>query len=330
MRTTIQALLCSLLATACAPIGEAGDTSFGPDAGADAASASGTCDDLETRTLDLTISGSAGFTNLPAGCWKLNGRLTLTGPAVTSVAKLGDLRGVRDLVIDDTDLTTLDSKGPIDVTGTITIRYNDRLTDIAHVAPRATIESIAVEYNPELVSLGGLSKASVVTADTRISNNNKLVSVSLPTVNRIEGNVTIQDNPLLGTVELPALTSTGSLTVRRNALLATLTLTALQYVHGTLTIDDNDALGSLSGLNTGITVDIGVYVTNNLKLSNIDRLARASYVGGAVTVTSNAALSASAAHEIDCCVNTGPVSISNNMTSTCNGGHWCATNGCPY
>ena len=85
MRTSLGALLCASLATACAPIGEHAGSLDGPDAGIDGA-VSAACDQLETKTMDITISGSAGFTNLPAGCWKLNGKLTLTCPAVTSLA----------------------------------------------------------------------------------------------------------------------------------------------------------------------------------------------------------------------------------------------------
>src|SRR5512134_3138633 len=92
MRTTIKALLCSVLATACAPIGEPGNGYDGPDAGVDAGSASATCDSIETRSLDMTVSGTAAFNNVPSKCWRLAGKLTVSGSALTSVAQLGDLR----------------------------------------------------------------------------------------------------------------------------------------------------------------------------------------------------------------------------------------------
>ena len=336
MRSTLQALLCSVVATACAPIGEpGGDDGDAPDAGVGSAGA--TCDQAETTTTDITIAGTASFSGLPMKCWKLNGKLTLSGAAVTTLEKLGDLREVRDLVIDDTDLTKFDTKSIVEVTGDITIRYNDKLTDITNIVPKATAKSITVEYNAELVGLGGLSKAVIVTGATTIRNNNKLANLDLGRATRLEGGVLVQDNPVLGKLDLQALQSTRDFTIRNNAGLWDLgTLAALQYVHGTLTIDNNDNLSTLGNtmMSGNTAVDLGVVVSGNAKLSEIGGIAHLKYVGGTVTASGNSQLTYCEIREIDCCVNSGQVLHSGNQTSSCgvSGYSWCnqQLGYCPY
>ncbi|HEX5063566.1 MAG TPA: hypothetical protein VFV99_29515 [Kofleriaceae bacterium] len=336
MRTTIKALLCSVLAAACAPIGERGDGLDNADAGVDGAG-NGVCDQYQTKTMDLTINGSAGFNNLPQSCWKLNGKLTLTGPAVTSLAKLGDLREVRDLVIDDTDLTKIDTKSIVEVTGDITVRYNDKLTDIANLAAKQTAKSILVEYNGELTNLGGLAKAEVVTGGTIIRNNAKLTTVDLGRATRLEGGLLVADNNLVTKLDAHSLQSVGDFTFRNNAALADLgSLSALRFVHGTFTLDNNDNLVSLANsITSGMgTIDINVIISNNAKLSELGGLARTQYIGGSVQATSNSALTFCEVREIDCCVNSGQVLASGNQTTTCNqtGYSWCnqELGYCPY
>src|SRR5688500_2865925 len=60
MRNTIQALLCSFVASACAPIGEQGGGDFDAvDAGTSDSGTSAACDQMETKTMDLSVSGTA-------------------------------------------------------------------------------------------------------------------------------------------------------------------------------------------------------------------------------------------------------------------------------
>ncbi len=332
MRATLTAMLS--LATACAPIGERGSRDDdGPDAGVGNA----TCDQIETKTMDLSVSAASGFSGLPNGCWKLVGKLTLSGAGVTSLDKLGDLREVRDLVIDDTDLAKFDTKSIVEVAGNVTIRYNDKLTDITNVVPKATAASITIEYNPELVAIGGVSKTTVVSGATTVRNNNKLAKLDLAAATRLEGGLLVQDNPVLGTIDLKLLDSVRDITIRNNAGLYDLgTFAALDYVHGTLTIDNNDNLTTLGNtMMSGTTVDdLNVIVNGNLKLTELGGLAHLKYVGGTVTATGNSALTYCEIREIDCCVDSGQVLHSSNQTSSCgqSGYSWCnqQLGYCPY
>jgi hypothetical protein len=346
MRITTKALLCSLtslLATACAPIGERGDDNDGPDAGTDGGSASTVCDNYEQRSLDLTISGDAGFTGLPTKCWKLNGRLTLTGPAVTSLAKLGDLREVSDLVIDGTALTKLDTKAALQVSGDITIKNNNSLTDIANLSLTPYVDSIVVEYNQALTSLGGLSKAGIITGATSIRNNAKLATVALGSVTRFEGGLTISDNAALKSLDLKALVSIGNFVIKNNGALTSIgSMPALEYIHGSLTIDNNDALTTLDNTmmagstwaDRKVQVDFAVSVTNNAALTEIGAVAHFTRIGGSATITGNGQLTFCEAREVDCCVNVSSGLIDANKTTSCNtsGYSWCnqELGYCPY
>jgi len=337
MRTTIQALLCSVLATACAPVGEHGGDHDGPDAGVDGGTASGSCDNYETRTLDLTVSGTSSFTGLPAGCWRLNGKLTLSGPAITSLAKLGDLREVKDLIVDGTALTKFDTKSAVTVSGAIVVKNNSSLADIANIKAASTVSSVDVEANAALTGLGGLNQIGIVAGATTISNNAKLATIDLGHATRLEGGITIADNLAATSINLDQLQSTQDFTVRNNGALTSLgSLAALHNVHGTFTIDNNDNLASLENtlMTASTVVDYTVVITGNAKLAKLGGITHMQYVTGSVTASNNGALSACEVRTIDCCVDTGQIVASGNASSTCNttGYSWCyAQNGvCPY
>ena len=90
----------------------------------------------------MTITGTSGFTDLPTGCWELGGKLTLRGPAISSLDKLGDLRTVGSLELDSTDLSAIDTPSPIDVTGDIAIHHNSKLVDISNVEAHGDLSSL--------------------------------------------------------------------------------------------------------------------------------------------------------------------------------------------
>lgn len=331
MRTTTSLLLCSLLA-ACAQVGERGGYQPGPDAG-DSSAAS--CDDLETLTGDLTITGASGFTGLPQGCWELTGKLTLRGPAITSLDKLGDLRSVAGLELDSTALVGVDTPSAIDVTGDVMIHHNAQLVDLGHVQPHGALTSLDIEYNDSLAIIGGLSQVTRITGATTISDNGKLATLDLSHATRLESGLMISDNGALTAVKLDQLSSVGSLTLRHNASLASISsLASLQYVHGTLTIDDNDSLLDLSSMSGAMTsIDGSILVTGNAKLASLGQLTHVGVVGGSVSVTSNGSLDYCEPQPFTCCMQiTGALQISGNRSSSCQQHSWCWSNnnGCPF
>lgn len=327
MRTTTMALLCSLAACA-GPVGGYGDSDRdldGPDAGIDGGAAARPCTEIETKTMDINIASDAGFTNLPNTCWKLNGTLTVSGPGVKSLAKLGDLRSVTDLEINNTELTAIDSMSNIEVSGDIWIRYNEKLTDIAKIIPRGTVQAITVEHNAALTSLGGLAQATIVAGQTTILDNAKLTTINLGSATRLEGGLAVRDNSVATALDLKSLQSVGSITIANNNALSSVTASSLlSNIHGTLTIDNNDALKTLGQLGNSTTIDANLIITGNAQLADVGQLARANRVFGGIQITSNSALPATRAYDVGCCVmsSTGFAASSNQGTS-CAGDHWC-------
>jgi len=332
MRTTTQLLLCSLLA-GCAQVGEGGRYYGSVDGGA--GSATRTCDDLTSLPGDMTITGSSGFTDLPAGCWELGGKLTLRGPAISSLDKLGDLRTVGSLELDSTELSAVGTPSPINVTGDIAIHHNTKLVDISNVQAHGDLSSLMVEYNDVLPSLGGLSDVTRVTGATMIENNPKLAVLDLSHATRLEGGLAIQDNDALTSIDLGDLTSVGSFTVNHNVALTTIkSLSSLQYVHGTLTVNDNDKLTGLDGMSSAMTsIDGGISITGNAALASLGQLTHTGVVGGSVSISSNANLDYCEPQPFTCCMQiTGVLTITGNRSTSCQAHSWCYSNnnGCPF
>lgn len=330
--TTATAMLCSLVAIGCAPIGQPhhGDDEPGPDAG----TASSTCNDIVTKTMDLTVSGStSSYNNLPTSCWKLNGKLTVSG-SVDSLAKLGDLRGVQDLVIDGAPLARIDTKMPLEVTRSIDIHNTTALTGLANLAvPNdatclSYLASVSITGNSALTSLGGLSQLRCVSGPVAIQNNVKLTAIDLAQAKRFEGGLLVQDNTAATQLSLTALESvTGDLTIRHNAALTSIgMMPSLKYLHGSLVVDDNDALTALpSSMGSAPPVIEGsLTITGNARLTDVGQFSHFSGVDVTITVSNNSQLDFCPAREVGCCVpHNGTALIQNNKNTTCGTHSWC-------
>ena len=92
--------------------------------------------------MNLTLTGTDSIANLPSSCWQLNGTLTINGTA-SSLAKLGDLRQVKDLVINGGSLTSIDMSEGLTVTAQA--RHRELEADVArehHAARRLVVPDL--------------------------------------------------------------------------------------------------------------------------------------------------------------------------------------------
>jgi hypothetical protein len=344
--TTLLASLAALTA-ACAPIGHPGQRET-PDAG----TAAKTCDSPVLKTANVTLSGSGSSMSpeaMPTGCWKLNGSLTISG-STTTLAALGDLVGVSDLVIKSGALTTIDTAMPLEVTRSLDIEDNAHLTSLSNIVVPddasclTYIGTVDIERNPALTDLGGVANLMCVSGAVKISNNVALTQVKLDQAKRLEGGLTVSYNTAMTTLSLGAVASiTGDLNISNNANLTTFTtLSALTYMHGNVVIDSNAKLAALpsSMKNPGPVVEQALTITNNAALTDLGYF---KYLGGVngiaplgINISNNSQLNYCEAREIGCCVgHSGKASISTgNKGTSCSTGHsWCwAANGnsCPY
>jgi len=349
MRTiTSTALLATTLAIGCAPIG--GEPGRGHGAGPDAGTGSGdpSCDEsnIIAKTGDIDFTGAA-VTGLPDACWTLSGKLTVES-TVTTLSKLGDLRGVKDLVITSSALKTIDTPNPLAVSGSIDIEMNTKLTDVSNLSlPTDStcgtyLNAVTLSGNSVLADMGALNQVRCVIGAVEIENNVKLTDIDLSNAVRLEGGLTVSGNSAATTLELTALQSvTGELTIQNNAALTSLgSWTAMQFMHGGITIDTNPSLTTLAGvitagtnsnntLGTGFMVEGTLAITNNAKLTEIGDFDHLSWAQQ-INVSHNAALDYCEAREIGCCVvdsQPGSVTmdtIASNKNTSCGGASsWC-------
>jgi hypothetical protein len=333
MRTPT-AILTTLFAIGCAPIGgpHRGPGGDGPDAGTAEA-----CTDPVTKTMDVTLSAAdTAPSGLPtSGCWKLQGKLTVSG-AANSLAKLGDLREVTDLVIDGAPIERIDSMNPVNVTHSILIQNTTALAGLSNITVPSDatclsyVQSVSVVNNAALTSLGGIANLHCVSGAVTIQNNAKLTSAMLDSVIRLEGGLLIQDNTVLTEISLQKLQSiTSDLVIRHNTALTTIdAMPAIQYLHGSVVIDNNAALTTLPTAMTDPMpyVEGNLTITSNPKLTNIGQFSHFRGANLAINVSNNTALDyCTQARAVGCCVpHNGTAEIHNNKnTGNCSVNSWC-------
>ena len=298
-------------------------------------------DGCEQVNTPVTLRTASDLDKLPAGCWDLFAKLRIEGPAITSLAKLGELVAVNELEIVDTGLTTLDVGAAFDVYGAVLISGNTKLTSIERLQPLNADElttSYTIRNNAALTSLGRLAYLSGVEGELRIADNAKLASISFDELTQA-GSIAITNNGATS-IDLGSLQQVGRLEISNNAALTTITGAAastlqgdliirgnraltsigswsISTLAGNLTLDDNDALRNLGGLSSLRTVTGSVAVTNHALLDNIDAVSRLQRIGSAL-LTGNANLSNCRALEVDHCVQHGGVTFNNNKPNTGN------------
>ena len=358
MRPTILTTLLSLSMTACLAdvgggecVGERCHDEMGPDAGMPTAN---TCSDPTELKTALVIRSDADFASLPKGCWSLNASLRIEGPAITSLAKLGDLAEVNDLEIVDTGLTQLDLKKQVKVWGSLLVSGNTKLAALNNLAVKkwegatqggAFFVSYTVRNNPQLAALEGLKYIQKVDGDLRITDNGKLGAIELTELATVGGTLAIA-NTSAPTINVSTLSQVGRVEVTGNTALTTLrgfsatsiggdfilrgntqlaslgTMSSLSQINGSLVIDSNPALTDLTGLTGTMQRVIGtVTITGNANLTSLGSLSHAQQINNA-SITNNPKLGYCRALEIDHCVPNSTVTISGNLNQS-NCACWC-------
>lgn len=346
-RPTLLALLSSSLVACVAPVGGGGGDRTPIDSDNKSVCATKPASSVKAVTDDITIRTATDWDDLPTGCWDLDGKLTLEGDAVTSIAKLDHLVAVTSLEISGTKLASLDA--PIYVYESVSITGNAQLATLDNlVIDKKEGFDIEVDDNAVLTGLGGLADLKTLTGDLTITRNAKLPTIAIRNLAEIGGSTRIANNGALASIDLgkletlhrfevldnaaltsiasfPAREITGDVTIRGNAKLTTVgTMSSLERITGALTIDNNAALTTIGMFTTSMRyVSTVLTISNNAALTNLGQLGHLQVIGGA-TVTGNKALPFCAVQEINHCVpqhgtvtNTGNNNTS--MTCTC----WC-------
>lgn len=202
-----------------------------------------------------------------AGCTTVTGALTI-GDGVKMLAPPAEaLHSVGSLVVRrNLFLTTLFFPSLEVVSGELTIFYN-RVATLE--LPRLTTVdgSLTVEEANELTRVN-MPELMVVGGDLRLialgTYSNTLGTLALPRLRSVTGDLHLANTPL--PLNLPALTTLGSLIVDNNRLLPNLALPLLDSV-GTLHVLNNPELTSLSL--PALTTVLGRVMIGNPKLTDL-------------------------------------------------------------
>lgn len=326
-----------LLASACmAPVGgdEGGDRPTKTETG---------CKDPDVVSEPMTIRSDADFAEIPNRCWQLLSTLRIEGPNVTSLAKLGKLEGVDNLEIVDTALKAIDTEIDVTVFAALTVTGNKQLASLAKLSlkdEKDTKSVLTVRNNAALASLDGVKYTKVIEGDLRIDGNPLLTDITLDELTSVTGSVAIANNGItrldLGSLQtvgrlevsgntklmtfdgLAASTIAGDFILRGNTALATLgAMSSITRVNGAMTIEAN-GLKNLDALSGMQYIASTLAITNNPALETLGRMSYLQGIGATVTITGNASLPYCLGHEVDHCVNSGLVTVTNNKANTQN------------
>ena len=197
-------------------------------------------------------------------------------------------------IIDDTDITNLDSLASItSVGGDLNIAGNAALTNLNGLANLTGVGGTLYIYqNDALTNLDSLANITSVEGDLYIAGNAALTDLNgLTNITSLEGSLSILENTALTNIDgLTNLTSVGdTLYIYKNDALTNLDgLASLARVEDSLRIYRNGALINLDGL-ASLTGSIGTNldIVNNDALTNLEGLANITSVEGYLRIEGN-------------------------------------------
>lgn len=170
-------------------------------------------------------------------------------------------------------LENLTFAGSLQLQQTTLLTSLEGLSGLTRLAGLNGREGLDLERNTGLTSLSGLTSLTSV-GGIKIVGNTSLVSVALPPISAVNGNVTIGGNPMLTNLDgLETITTiNGFLYIYSSLRLANVSgLRALQTVTGDVRVENNRNLPNLDGL-SALTIAGGLSIAFNNNLVNIDGL----------------------------------------------------------
>lgn len=145
----------------------------------------------------------------------------------------------------------------------------------------------------DIQNVDSLQSILSIEGDLIIQNNPLLESLEgLSNLSQLKGNLLIDTNAVLTNLEGIALSAIpGRVSISNNPLLTDLTdLSALKSITGTLEIHSNALLMNLHGLDSLITIINGVSIHHNSSLKSLDGLSALIFLGGDLRISHNDSL----------------------------------------
>jgi hypothetical protein len=204
-------------------------------------------------------------------CEVLEAPLVLSGPLLTSVVGLEQLRVTHGLLLEGaTSLESLTGlAGLAEISGDIEVSHCDALKSLGALPnPHISGGGLNITYSMQLENLDGLQGIEALTGVT-LASNLGLRSVRLPELVEIAGPLLLADNDGLSTLELPKLKTVGQAQLTSDDALEMLELPALTEA-ATWLVAGNAVLESIS-LDALSSID-SMTITGNASLRSIGSL----------------------------------------------------------
>lgn len=284
MKTTLATILLAASTGACV-------STVGATNGRDDRPTATDCTDVEVISgLTLTRTDVSG---IPKHCFTVSGNLVISRTDLTNLDLLKDLVDVNgELRIEDNaKLTSLGLTG-VGVDGEIVIDSNPVLANLDGLEYTKTLDALTIRSNAKLTNLGGLRALTTVSGPFELSDNQALARLAgLEHLTQVTGHFQITANDALTNLQgLGRVNSLGDLTIENNLALSSVSGLAPSNltIGGSLRISQNPALQSLTGMDPkSVTRDVDI---NGNGIRQIAGLTSLTAVGGNFIIAGNASL----------------------------------------
>jgi hypothetical protein len=244
-------------------------------------------------TTNITLSTQAEVDSFVANnsgtCSFSQFSLTVTGSDIVDISGLSFITSVtRGLVVDNTGLTTLNGLQNISSIGnsaslyTLTINNNPNLVSIQGLnGLTSLIGNLLITDNASLPNLQGLEGLTSLITVVKILNNDNLQSLAGLDDLASASQFLVRNNQSLSTLILNAFSTCEYITVSGNPLLQTISAPSLITISERLIIRDNAALQTIS-LGSGIVLIKQTIIEDNPTLVEIGGFTLANDTAGFV------------------------------------------------
>ena len=204
-------------------------------------------------------------------CEHLDGDLIVIG-SVTDLSPLSGLKSVRNILIRNTLLTSLQGLENIETVQSINIEGNQQLEDLNFLFKINKVNDLTIQFNPTLTSLSGLSIDSVQGDLWFIGNINISNFIGLQSLRHIGGRLVISSSNLESLEGLQQLNT----------------------INNGVVIVNNENLNNVDGLLTLDTIKNEISIIDNIQLTNLDGFAFSVFSGRTIDIRDNISLNSCA------------------------------------
>jgi len=217
------------------------------------------CEERGLLTGDVTVHSQQEFNDFTEEYSSINGTLTVIGSDIDNIDRLACFTRLRFLTVEETNIESIS------------------------LPPSVSIDRLELYNNPYMThALLDIEKTGTIT----IQGNEQLVFLGSENLQELRGDLTVNQNPTLQSIDFPHLGYLSKLNINDNATLESVYLpsveeTANLFLHSNRLLQHVDLSGMTNAFHIGIADNV------NLASLNMDAL---EYIGSGTYITNNDAL----------------------------------------